>query len=184
MQELLLVTNRRTQVKITVWGGVVMGLLVGVSLSALAGVSLYERQQAQALSRETALKVSYEKRLTVAGDEIKRVGEEIKHKENSFSGAPVVYLAQSNRAKLVQLRNIMGKFPEFKTDSYKVVFAELTRELDKQVTDSTVLSNALMSSSAVPALRCALAPHESGSPSLWTNGSVTYRADGWSGVGL
>lgn len=191
MQELLLVTNRRTQWKVTVFGGVLMGLLIGVGLSAVAGIALYDRHQAFALSREAAIKVDYEKRLTAAGDEIKRVGEENKrlgeefrHKEDSFSGAPVVYLAQSSRAKLLQLRTIIDKFPDFKTDSYKVVFAELTRELDKQLTDSTVLRDALVSSKAVPALRCALAPQESGSPSLWSNGTVTYRTDGWSGVGL
>lgn len=174
MQELLLVTNRRTRFRATVVGGGVAGLLVGVCLSSIAGFMLSDRQQNSAVAREASLKAGYEAQLSTAR-------ERIKDKERTFSGAPLSFLAQRQEANVLQLQRILAQFPPFKSDVYKGVFANLVEEVERQAKDSQELRTVLTSADSSPSSRCVLATKGVVTPSLWSSGAITFHREGWRG---
>ncbi len=175
MQELLLVTNRRTRLRVTAWGGVVGGLLVGVCLSAIAGYTLIERQQTAAHGRVSAMRADYETRLRV-------VTTEAKNRARVYSGDPLAYLVRAQEANLSNLQERLTKFPAFKTDVYKDLFTDLSDEIARQSKESSALLTALNASDTVPAARCAIAPSDVATPSLWSNGNASFYKNGWRGV--
>lgn len=175
MQELLLVTNRRTRLRVTAWGGVVAGMLVGGCLTAIAGYTLIERQQTAAHGRESALKADYETKLRV-------VTVEAKNKERVYSGGPLAYLVRSQEANLANLQERLTKFPAFKTDVYKDSFTGLSDEIARQAKESRALLTVLSASDTAPGARCAIAPSDVATPSLWSNGNATFYKNGWRGV--
>ncbi|ABD72002.1 hypothetical protein Rfer_4316 (plasmid) [Rhodoferax ferrireducens T118] len=175
MQELLLVTNRRTRLRVTAWGGVVAGMLVGVCLSAIAGYTLIERQQTAAHSRESALKADYETKL-------RDFTVEAKNRERVYSGVPMAYLVRAQEANLADLQERLTKFPAFKTDVYKDLFSELSDEIARQAKESRALLTVLSASDTAPAARCAIASSDVGTPSLWSNGKASFYKNGWRGV--
>jgi hypothetical protein len=175
MQELLLVTNQRKQWRVTAWGGVVAGLLVGVGLTSVVGFMLFDREHYAALVRETTVKAAYESKLLVAGNEIRA-------KERAFSGEPIAYLAQAQEANSMRLRTILTKFPIFKSDTLKEVFAELSSEVKEQAQTSQSLRQVLTSPDTSKSARCGISTNNVDSPKLWSNENVSFHKDGWRGI--
>lgn len=174
MQELLLVTNRRSRLRVTALGGAAVGALLGALFVCGAGYGVYTRAQAAESTRSAGLAVAYEAKVLALSTQLKQM-------EAKKVCKPLEYLAQSQEVHAQRIRDLTAQFPAFKTEPFKTVHSELLAESTRQLQSAQSLRSALAATTGGSVL-CAIAPDGEAPASVWTEGVVSLHKDGWRGL--
>lgn len=173
MQEVLVYTNRRTRARLTALGGFLAGCVIA---GALAGGWQW-RQGQQEL---TKLQGEFEAERKTLMDQRDVATRNAKVTEARYAGEPVAWFAGKAVRNVAELDRRLNRFPEFKTDTYRVPFEELKAEVAKQGDEVAALAKAIYA--VEPPSRCAVSKQTDGAAVLWSEGSVALTSRGWTGV--
>lgn len=173
MQELMQTDGSETKLRLTVFAGMIIGLLVGsaaVSIAAYIKIAGIESAKASAigdvtLQYETKLKVAQQAQADLAA---------------SMPCAIIPAMAAQRISAIERLQKKVAEFPQFKTEPFKSVYADVSKELGAQSQSVRSLMDNLKGEGDSAAKPCRLhSTSTDGSVAIWSDGYVSLFKDGW-----
>lgn len=173
MQEIILETNGRKELRMHPVGGGVIGVLIGIALSCVVGYFLKAKLDLQTEADLASQQAGFEVKLAAANAETDRLKIYLECESTLF-------LVDTLGGNARRLRSMTKEFPAFKTEPYKALFKGLTVEVETQMQSAEQLHSVLRSPDIKAGARCGKDVSNSTDLVLWTDGLVTFKKDGWS----
>jgi hypothetical protein len=172
MQEIVVMTNRRTTLSVSPAGWMLAGALAAVVVGTAVGYTIHGKTVTQIETRHA--------------DEIGRLQASLRVAqagqgsiERRAAANPVQGLSDRAVADASRLVDLLAAFPPFRTEVYRAPFAALQVEVQRQHTSAVTLAAGLRRVSAA-ADRCLSASSTAGQL-VWTDGTRNLYTTGWTG---
>ena len=175
MQEVLLGTDRLPARRMKALAGGVLGFITGVTIASAAGWTVLQEERFNAAANAARIREEVATAITTARADILA-------KQAKISNGPIRNVAALNEQNSTAILAAMAKFPTFKTEPYKQLFADLTGLVRKQQDQSIYLIQALRDPSLANAMACTVAQGNASVSPLWSTESLSLSGDGWRGV--
>lgn len=174
-QELILVTNRRSSVRLTAFGGGIIGAALGIAVTYLLSLAMIERANTHSQIELASMKASFETR-------IKGLEEENRKIAPVLSGAPMTMVADVVNANARQVSYLVDRLPvpARRSSEFDAALAALSLEAARQANEAQAFLQAMADTRVAPAaVRCLAADKPASTTPLLSLGKASLYVDGW-----
>jgi len=163
--ELLLVSGRASDIRLTARAGFALGLLLATS--AFSALTLIQtRADAMQASRERG-----------ASEQAHAQALHAAQAQTQGLCRVLLYWLARDQKNTTRMRQLEAAFPDFKTDMYRLPQLALRSETERQQAENQSLHSALQSAPGAQAA-CGVSAQASGDV-LWSGGDLVLHRQGW-----